>query len=51
MGDNEEPGDLLAKLEEDGAGDADKDDAEEAKRRAAAILQDAVRAIKRTNLG
>ena len=41
----------MAKLEEAGAGGADKDHAEEAKKRAGAILHGAVRAIKRTNMG
>ena len=48
---DEELDDLVAKLAEAFAGGADKEDAEEAKKRAAAVLHDSVRAIKRTKLG
>ena len=48
---DEELDDLVAKLAEAFAGGADKEDAEEAKKRAAAVLHDSFRAIKRTKLG
>ena len=48
---DEELDDLVAKLEQAFAGGADKEDEEEAKQRAAAVLRDSVRAIKRTKFG